>query len=119
MLAGVPLSECEEPTKVPGIESEGTVKGDPTVKLRIWLAAAGIMVLAAPAAHSQAVMRGAQEGAAVGNKAAGPVGAAVGSVLGGASYGLRSGASRLLGIPEETGSVRRGRTPHKKRVVHR
>jgi hypothetical protein len=89
------------------------------VKLRIWLAAAGVIVLAAPAAHSQAIMRGVQEGAAVGNKAAGPVGAAVGSVLGGASYGFRSGASKVLGIPEETGSVRRSRTPHKKRVVHR
>ena len=87
------------------------------MKLRILLATAGLVVLIAPAAQSQAIMRGAQQGAAVGNKAAGPVGAAVGSVLGGASYGFRSGASKVLGIPEETGSVRR--TPHKKKVVNR
>ena len=87
------------------------------MKLRILLATAGLVVLAAPAAQSQAIMRGAQQGAAVGNKAAGPIGAAVGSVLGGASYGFRSGASKVLGIPEETGSVRR--TPHKKKVSSR
>ena len=89
------------------------------MKLRILLTAAGIAVLAAPAVNSQAIVRGAKEGAAVGNRAAGPVGAAVGSVVGGASFGFRSGASRVLGIPEETGSVQRARTPQKRRNVHR
>ena len=89
------------------------------MKLRILLTAAGIAVLAAPAANSQAIVRGAKVGAAVGNRAAGPVGAAVGSVVGGASFGFRSGASRVLGIPEETGSVQRARIPQKRRNVHR
>jgi hypothetical protein len=89
------------------------------VNIRVLLAAAGLVILVAPAAHSQAIMRGAREGAAVGNKAAGPVGAAVGSVMGAASFGFRSAASGVLGIPEETGSVQQGRTPRKKRDVRR
>jgi uncharacterized membrane protein YeaQ/YmgE (transglycosylase-associated protein family) len=89
------------------------------VKVQIWLAAAGIALLAAPEVNAQAVMRGAQGGAAVGNKAAGPVGAVVGSVLGGASFGFRRAASTVLGVPEETGSTVHGRIPHKQRVVRR
>jgi hypothetical protein len=108
-----------EPAIVSAIESVGPPKGDPAVKLRILLAAAGVAVLAAPAANSQAIVRGAKEGAAVGNRATGPIGAAVGGVVGGASFGFRSGASRVLGIPEETGSVQRVRTPQKRRHVNR
>jgi len=89
------------------------------MKIRLMLAMAGLACLMAPAANAQAVMRGAKEGAAVGNRAAGPVGAAVGSVLGGAAYGFRSGASTVLGIPEETGSVKRSAKANKKRVARR
>jgi hypothetical protein len=39
--------------------------------------------------------------------------------MGGAAYGFRSGASKVLGIPEETGSARRATTPRKKRVSTR
>jgi len=68
--------------------------------------ATALIVMAAPlSANAGAIERGVKEGAAVGNKAAGPVGGAVGSVMGGAAYGFRSGASKVLGIPEETGSV--------------
>ena len=88
------------------------------MKARLILAA-GLVALMAPAANAQAIQRGVKEGAAVGNRAAGPVGAAVGSVLGGAAYGFRSGASTVLGIPEETGSVKGNRTSRKKRVVRR
>jgi uncharacterized membrane protein YeaQ/YmgE (transglycosylase-associated protein family) len=87
------------------------------VKVQIWLAAAGLALLAAPEVNAQAVTRGAQAGGAVGNKAAGAVGAVVGSVLGGASFGFRRAASTVLSVPEETGSIKQGLTPHKPRVV--
>jgi len=71
----------------------------------LFVAALGLMVPAA--ANAQSVVRGIHEGAAVGNRVAGPIGAGVGSVLGGSAYAFRSGASKVLGIPEETGSIKR------------
>jgi hypothetical protein len=89
------------------------------MKLHLLLLTTGLIVTAAPiSANAGAIERGVKEGAAVGNKAAGPVGGAVGSVMGGAAYGFRSGASKVLGIPEETGSVRRHHAPQKKHTVH-
>jgi hypothetical protein len=64
------------------------------------------------------IQRGAQAGKAYGNKVAGPVGGAVGSVIGGSAYGFRSGASKVLGIPEETGSTRAAKPRKKKPVDH-
>jgi hypothetical protein len=88
------------------------------MKLRLLVLAAGLAVMTVPlSANAGAIARGAKEGSAVGTRAAGPVGGAVGSVMGGAAYGFRSGASKVLGIPEETGSVQRHRSPHKKRTV--
>jgi hypothetical protein len=91
---------------------------------RLVMAAAGVFALAAPlsAAHAQSinqsVNQGVEKGAATGGKAAGPVGAAVGSVMGGTAYGFRAGASKVLGIPQETGSVNKHRAPHKKMKRH-
>jgi hypothetical protein len=87
---------------------------------RLLLAVAGIAILVAPvSADAGAISRGARAGADYGNKAAGPVGGAVGSVMGGAAYGFRAGASKVTGIPEETGTVRRHRTVKHKRVENR
>ena len=52
------------------------------------------------------MVRGAQEGAAVGNRAAGPVGGAVGAVGGGVVGGVAGGVKGVLGIPQQSG-VRR------------
>ena len=35
--------------------------------------------------------------------------------MGGTAYGFRSGASKVLGIPEETGSVKQTRS-HKRKI---
>ena len=90
---------------------------------RVVMAAAGFFALAAPlsAAHAQSVTQsvneGVEKGATTGRKAAGPVGAAVGSVMGGTAYGFRAGASKVLGIPQETGSVNKHR-PVRKNAKH-
>lgn len=89
------------------------------MKLRLLFAAASIAVCAAPGAlHAGSIQRGVQEGKVYGNKVAGPVGGAVGSVIGGSAYGFRSGASKVLGIPEETGSTRAAK-PRKRQPVDR
>ena len=90
---------------------------------RVAMAAAGLFALAAPLslAHAQSFTRsvnqGVEKGATTGRKAAGPVGAAVGSVVGGTAYGFRAGASKVLGVPQQTGSVNKHRVP-KKKVKH-
>jgi uncharacterized protein YcfJ len=96
------------------------------MKVRAALVLGGLALLASYPANAQSVVRGAREGAIVGNKAAGPVGAAVGTVMGATAYGFRSAAATVLGIPEETGSVQPSRAHTKahtrahtkKRVVH-
>ena len=85
-------------------------------RLLFAIAALGLMLPAG--VNAQAVMRGVLNGVAVGNRAAGPIGAGVGAVVGGASYAFRSGASKVLGIPEETGSVNRHHSPRKKKIAH-
>jgi hypothetical protein len=85
-----------------------------------WLVAVAAVGLMLPAAaNAQSVMRGVREGAAVGNRVAGPIGAGVGSVLGGSAYAVRSGASAVLGVPEETGSIKRPHTPRQRRTHQR
>src|SRR3954451_16713659 len=67
-------------------------------KLRLHFAlAAGAMSLlvAAPAAHAQGLVKGVQQGAQAGNKAAGPVG----GVLGGAIGGVVGVFTGVLGVP--------------------
>ncbi len=84
------------------------------------LSAIVLGVLALPAAgQAQGVVRGAEQGAAVGNRAAGPVGGAVGGAVGGVAGGVVGGVKGVLGIPQNTGSVQRHRTYHKKRTTRR
>jgi hypothetical protein len=85
-------------------------------RLLVVVAALGLMLPAA--ANAQSVVRGVREGAAVGHRIAGPIGAGVGSVLGGSAYAVRSGASAVLGVPEETSGVTRHHTLRKKRTHH-
>jgi hypothetical protein len=79
------------------------------------LAVLATAVLAAPVAvQAGSIERGAKAGTAYGKRVAGPVGAPVGAVMGGSAYGFRSGASKVIGVPEETGSVRRPRASQKR-----
>lgn len=89
------------------------------MNLRVLMLTTGLVLLAVPVAHAQAVVRGAQQGVAVGNRAAGPVGAVVGGVVGAGAYAFRSGASRVIGVPEESGSARAQRSVTKKRMAKR
>jgi hypothetical protein len=85
------------------------------MKRYVFLSGLGLAVLATPAGvQAQGIVRGAEQGAAVGNRAAGPVGGAVGGVTGGVVGGVKG----VLGIPQNTGSVQRHRTSHKKRTAH-
>jgi hypothetical protein len=90
------------------------------MKLGLSLALAGAVLVALPmTVEAGSISRGAKEGSAYGKRVAGPVGGAVGSVMGGAAYGFRSGASKVLGVPEETGAVKRKATPRSKRPADR
>nr|WP_262298068.1 hypothetical protein [Microvirga sp. HBU67692] len=87
----------------------------PAARSYALLSTLGLAVLALPAAvQAQGIVRGAEQGAAVGNRAACPVGGAVGGVTGGVVGGVKG----ILGIPQNTGSVQRHRTSHKKRAAH-
>lgn len=67
------------------------------MKPRLMMAASVLATLAIPlAAQAQGVVRVAEEGAAVGNRAAGPVGGAIGAGVGGVVGGVKG----VLGIPE-------------------
>ena len=75
------------------------------MKRYVFLSAIGLAVLAMPAVvQAQGIVRGAEQGAA------GPVGGAVGGVVG--------GVKGVLGVPQNTGSIQRHRTYHKKRTAH-
>jgi hypothetical protein len=77
-----------------------------------------LAVLAMPfTVQAQGVVRGAQEGSAVGNRAAGPVGGAVGGAVGGVAGGVAGGVKGVLGIPQDTRTVKRHRTV-KRRAAH-
>jgi hypothetical protein len=85
------------------------------MKAYVVLSAVDLAVLSMPAAvQAQGIVRGAEQGAAVGNRAAGPVGGAVGGAVGGVAGGVVGGVKGVLGIPQNTGSVQRHRTYHKR-----
>jgi hypothetical protein len=89
------------------------------MKAYVLISTLGLAVLALPAAaQAQGIVRGAEQGAAVGNRAAGPVGGAVGGAVGGVAGGVVGGVKGVLGVPQNTGSVQRHRTYHKKRPAH-
>ncbi len=50
-------------------------------------------------AQAQGVVDGAEHGAAVGNRDAGPVGTVVGGAVGGVVGGVEGGVSGILGLP--------------------
>lgn len=80
----------------------------------VMLSAIVIAVLVGPiSVKAQGVVRGAQEGAAVGNRAAGPVGGAVGGAVGGVAGGVAGGVKGVLGIPQDTRTVKKRRTTKK------
>jgi len=64
-------------------------------KLHFALVAGTVVLIAAPAAHAQGLVKGVQQGAQAGNKAAGPVG----GVLGGAIGGVVGVFTGVLGVP--------------------
>ena len=46
------------------------------------------------------------------------VGGAVGGAVGGVAGGVVGGVKGVLGVPQNTGSIQRHRTYHKKRTTH-
>lgn len=52
------------------------------------------------AAQAQGIVGGGQQGAAIGHRAAGPVGAVAGAVVGGAVGGVVGGVKGVIGIPQ-------------------
>jgi phage tail tape-measure protein len=76
----------------------------------------GLVLLAATLpSFAQGVVRGAQDGAGVGNRAAGPVGGVVGGAVGGVVGGVAGGVKGVLGVPQDT----RVRRSTKRRVAKR
>src|SRR5215831_4165639 len=70
----------------------------------VFAAAAGALaLLAIPyAAHSQGIIRGAQQGAYEGNRVAGPVGGVVGGAVGAGVGGAVGAVEGVLGVPHRT-----------------
>jgi len=64
------------------------------------------------AAQAQGIVGGGQQGAAAGQRAAGPVGAVVGGVVGGTVGGVVGGVKGVLGVPQHAGSYRHHRRHH-------
>jgi hypothetical protein len=88
------------------------------MKGRVLVMIAGLVILAVPAsAQAQGIVRGAEQGAAVGKRTAGPVGGAVGGAVGGVVGGVAGGVKGVLGIPQETGTIKR--RPARKRTANR
>ncbi len=70
------------------------------MKTRLIMAAAFFGLLSmSPGAQAQGVVDGAQHGAAVGDRAAGPVGTVVGGAVGGVVGGVEGGVRGVLGLP--------------------
>jgi hypothetical protein len=67
----------------------------------VFAATAGALALLAipHAAHSQGIVRGAQEGAYEGNRAAGPVGGVVGGAVGAGVGGAVGAVEGVFGVP--------------------
>ena len=80
------------------------------MKTQFAMAVVVVAVLAAPlSAQAQGIVGGGQQGIAIGQRAAGPVGAVVGGVVGGAVGGVVGGVKGVIGIPQETVPVARHR----------
>jgi hypothetical protein len=93
-----PASEGIKMNKI-GIKTAAPSAGFP---LGLVSAAAGIVLawLAVPhIAHGQGIVRGAQEGAYEGRRAAGPVGEVVGGAVGAGVGGAMGAVRGVLGIP--------------------
>jgi hypothetical protein len=90
------------------------------MRFHLLLGAVAVAALTAGPASSQGIVRGAEQGAAVGNKAAGPVGGAVGGAVGGVAGGVAGGVKGVLGIPQNTGTIKKARrsTSRKHAVRH-
>jgi len=72
------------------------------MKAQFAMAAVVVAAVSVPfAAQAQGIIGGGQQGVAVGQRAAGPVGAVVGGVVG--------GVKGVIGIPQETVPVRHRR----------
>ncbi|MEW6255226.1 MAG: hypothetical protein AB1592_04660 [Pseudomonadota bacterium] len=78
------------------------------MKTSVIAAMIGAAALCTTPAAAQGVVRGAQQGAAVGNDVAGPVGGAVGGAVGAVGGGVAGGVKGVLGVPQNTGSVKGG-----------
>ena len=73
------------------------------MKTQFAVAVVVVAALAAPlSAQAQGIIGGGQQGVAMGQRAAGPVGAVVGGVVGGAVGGVVGGVKGVIGIPQET-----------------
>jgi uncharacterized protein YcfJ len=71
-----------------------------SLKTRLALAAGLLALIAIPhLAHAQGIVRGAQEGAYEGRRAAGPVGEVVGGAVGAGVGGAMGAVDGVLGIP--------------------
>jgi uncharacterized membrane protein len=70
------------------------------VKLAVAIVVAALSVPVA--VQAQGIIGGGKQGAAMGNRAAGPVGAVVGGVIGGVVGGVVGGVKGVIGIPEHT-----------------
>ena len=89
------------------------------MRASVFFTAVGLAILAAPVTvQAQGIVRGAEQGAAVGNRAAGPIGGAVGGAVGGVAGGVAGGVKGVLGVPQNTGSVRRVHRHQTSRTVH-
>jgi hypothetical protein len=87
----------------------GSCKGGSLMKAKL-VAAVIVAALAAPVTvQAQGIIGGGRHGAAVGHRAAGPVGAVVGAVVGGAVGGVVGGVKGVIGVPQHTRYARRYR----------
>ena len=72
-----------------------------SLKLYLAVGATALALLAIPhAAHSQGIVRGAQDGIAEGNRVAGPVGGIVGGAVGAGVGGAMGAVKGVFGIPD-------------------
>ncbi len=80
------------------------------MKAQLAMAVIVVAALSAPlAAQAQGIIGGGQQGVAIGQRAAGPVGAVVGGVVGGVVDGVVGGVKGVIGIPQEPVPVRQRR----------
>lgn len=76
------------------------------MKTQFAVAVVVVAALAVPlSAQAQGIIGGGQQGVAMGQKAAGPVGAVVGGVVGGAVGAVVGGVKGVIGVPQEPAPV--------------